>query len=423
MIKIQKNKRIYLDYASSTPIDKKVLRLMFSCEKNIFANATSIHGSGVVARKTIEEARNTIAKGINAHSDEIIFTGSSTESIAMVILGVVNNYLMNNKRMVSHIITSEIEHPAVLMNFKLLEERGDVEVTYVKVDERGIINPKDIRDSIKNNTVLVSVMYANNEIGTIQPIVEIAKAIRHFKKGKSAKIPTPGVGASFTPGVGIFPLFHTDATQAMNYLDISNVEKLGVDMLSFNSSKIYGPKGVGVLYKRRGIKLSPIYSGGEQEFGLRSGTENVSSIAGMSLSFEITNKIKNKEAERLTKLRDYTFDKLLKINNDKSLITINGDRHERLPNNINISIKGISSELLVIELDAKGLEVSAKSACGSNEDNDSYVIRALREASRESYHEEEGSLRITLGRDTKKSDIDILINSLKEILVKYKLWK
>src|SRR3989339_41061 len=415
--------KTYLDYASATPIDKRVLRLMSFYEKKLFANATSIHSGGVKSRTIIEEAREKIARGMNAHVYEIIFTGSSTESIAMVILGVVNNYQLNNKGHIPHIITSTIEHPAVIMNFKLLEERGRAEVTYIKVNENGIVNPKDIKEAIRSNTALISIMYANNEIGTIEPIQEIAKEIRHYRKGKGAPQGLASDSLEARPFPASYPLFHTDATQAINYLDISNVDKLGVDMLSFNGSKIYGPKGVGVLYKKRGIKLSPIYSGGEQEFGLRSGTENVSSIAGLSLAFEIANKMKVKEAERLTKLRDYTIGKLLKINNDNFKIVLNGNTKNRLPNNINISISNISSELLVIELDAKGIEVSAKSACKSGEDDESYVITEIRKAKGETYKGEEGSLRITLGRDTKKTDIDKFILTLSKILDKYKKWK
>lgn len=403
------NRKTYLDYASATPMDKRVLELIRKYDKSFFGNATSIHSGGLKARKIIEESREKIAKGMNAHPDEIIFTGSSTESIAMVIFGVVNNYLLKNKGQIPHIITSEIEHPAVLMNFKLLEERSKAEVTYIKVNEMGLINPRDVKGALKKNTILVSVMYVNNEIGVIEPIYEIAKVVRHFRKDLNHN--------------SIYPLFHTDATQAINYIDISNIEKLGVDMLSFNGSKIYGPKGVGVLFKKRHIELSPIYSGGLQEFGLRSGTENVSSIAGLALAFEITNKMKKKESERLTKLRDYAIEKLLEINNDENYIRVNGDLKERIPNNINISVKGLSSELLVIELDAKGLEVSSKSACKSGEDDDSYVVKALREASGERYYEEEGSLRITLGRDTNKSDVDKFIDALTKILAKYKKWK
>ena len=404
---------IYLDYASATPIDKRVLNLMSKYDKDFFANATSIHKGGVRARAIIEESREIIAKGINAHNDEIIFTGSSTESVAMVILGIVNNYQLNNKGIIPHIITSTIEHPAVLMNFKLLEKRGRAEVTYIKINDKGIIDPKEVRTAIRKNTILVSIMYANNEIGTIQPIQQIAKEIRHYRNQML------DVSRRRTTSDSIFPLFHTDATQAMNYLYTSNVEKLGVDLLSFNGGKIYGPKGVGVLYKKRGIKLSPIYSGGEQEFGLRSGTENVSSIAGLALAFQITNKIKDKEVARLTKIRDYAIDKLLNIKKLPFVVHLNGDKKERLPNNINISIEGISSELLVIELDAKGIEVSSKSACRSGEDDDSYVIKAIHEARGESVDREIGSLRITLGRNTNKSDIEKLISVLTKILEKY----
>ncbi len=445
---IGKNK-IYLDYASSSPVDKRVVKLMNHVNEVFYANATSLHNGGIESRRIIEESRNLIAKEINAHNDEIIFTGSSTESNAIAILGVVNYYelkMKNEKReyKIPHIITSEIEHPAVLMNCKFLEERGMASVTYVKVNENGIVNPKDIKEAIKENTILVSIMYANNEIGTVQPIKEIAKEIKHYRnqmldvsrrrttseevKPEAQLEVQPHVVPEVVPLVvpvssSIFPLFHTDATQAMNYLDTYNIEKLGVDMLSFNGSKIYGPKGLGILYKKRKVELSPIYSGGMQEFGLRSGTENTAAIAGLALSLEITNKMKTKEVERLTKLRDYTISKLLSINNKKFPIILNGDILRRLPNNINISINGISSELLVIELDAKDIEVSSRSACKSGDEDDSYVISALRKAKEEELNSEEGSLRITLGRQTKKNDIDKLTSTLSVILNKYSKWK
>ena len=317
---------------------------------------------------------------------------------------------MKPNSIVPHIITTQIEHPAVIENCRLLESRGEIEVTYLSVDKNGIVNLEELKDSLKENTILVSVMYANNEIGTIQPIQEIAKIIRHFRKGKEILSKNE------------YPFFHTDATQAMNYLFTKNVEKLGIDLMSFNGSKIYGPKGVGVLFKKRSIILSPIYDGGEQEFGLRSGTEDVSVIAGIALAFEITNKIKESESERLIKLRDYTIDKILQINEPPFSIRLNGGKDNRLPNNINISISGISSELLVVELDACGIEVSSKSACKSGDDNGSYVIKAIRKICRRG-NEEEGSLRITLGRQTKKTDLDTLTEKLNTILKKYKPWK
>ena len=251
-------------------------------------------------------------------------------------------------------------------------------------------------------------MYANNEIGTIQPIQEIAKEIRHFRKEKlspqgiaSGSLEAKPFPDNFPRGA-IFPIFHTDACQAMNYLETSNIEKLGVDLMSFNSSKIYGPKGIGILYKKRNINLEPIYSGGGQEFGLRSGTENVVSIIGIAKAFEIAEKMKNKERERLTKIRDYGIDKLLSLKNKTGYgIILNGDKEVRLPNNINISIPEISSELLVIELSAKGIYVSEKSACQSKDG-------------------EGHTLRISLGRFTVKPDMDYLVSSFEKILKKYK---
>ncbi len=404
----KQEKIIYLDYAAACPLDEKVKKIMSKTD-NLFANASAIHSSGVKIRKVIEDARTKIAKLIFAHSDEIIFTGSGTESIALAIIGTVRVY---ESKKIPHIITSTIEHPAVLENCKMLEKLGEVEVTYISPDARGIVDPKIIRDSLKENTILVSIMYANNEIGTIQPIQEIAKVIRHFKKNNKTE----------------FPLFHTDACQAMNYLYTENIEKLGVDLMSWNSSKIYGPKGIGALYKKRGVNLAPLYTGGGQESGLRSGTESPSLISGFASAFEVTCNIKNKEVKRLEKLRDYGIKKLLSLSKISGYeIILNGDSVNRLPNNINISISDISSELLVIELDAKGIEVSEKSACKSGESDKSYVISAIRQAAPHRQDlwgkTSDGSLRISLGRGTTKQDIDTLVTTLSKILLKYKKWK
>lgn len=406
MIKLSR-KNIYLDHASATPIDKKVGALVASTEKKFFANPSAIHRGGVEARAVIESARSKIARLISAHSDEIIFTGSGTESDALAIRGVVHSYKGDQ---LPNIITTGIEHPAVLELCKSLERNKKVSVTYLAPDENGLINPKDVREALNENTILVSVMYANNEIGTIQPIQEIAKAIRHFKKTKKDN--------------SSYPYFHTDACQAMNYLDVENIEKLGVDLMSWNSSKIYGPKGVGALYKKRGITLSSLFVGGGQESGLRSGTENTAGIAGSALALEQTTQIKEKESVRLIKLRDYGIEKLLALSGISGYeIILNGDKINRLPNNINISISGIASELLVIELDAKGIEVSAKSACKSDEPDESYVISSIRKARGEENNSTDGSLRISLGRQTSKSDMDALAKALKQILEKYKKWK
>lgn len=402
-----KRKTIYLDNAGATPIDKGVLKEMEKYS-DFYHNPSAIYKDGVSVRKVIDECRKRIAKEINAHSDEIIFTGSGTESDALAVLGVARAWRKENGGKIPHIITSRIEHPAILENCRLLEKNNEAEVTYIDVDKEGIIKTEELEESIKENTVLVSVMYANNEIGTIEPIEEVAKIIRRYRKENNT----------------IYPLFHTDAAQAMNYLFTSNIEKLGVDMLSFNSSKIYGPKGIGVLYKKRNINLFPLYEGGGQEFGLRSGTENVSLIVGVTKALNITNEIKEKEVERLTNIRDSGIEKLLELSKESGYkIILNGDKVNRLPNNINISIFGISSELLVVELSEKGIFVSEKSACKSEDENKSYVINAIRKICPKDQKETDGSLRISMGRNTKKGDIDQLVLALKDIFAKYKKWK
>ncbi len=399
-----KKKSIYLDYAGATPLDPSVARRMSSYKGGFFANPSAIYKDGVKVRGVIEESRSKIAQLINAHSDEIIFTSSGTESDALAVLGVVKEWNIKNKNIIPHIITIKIEHPAILLNCKFLEENKEAEVTYLSVDKEGIVDIEELKDSLKENTILVSIMYANNEIGSIEPIQEIAKVIRHFRKERK----------------NIFPLFHTDAAQAMNYLFTENIEKLGVDLMSFNSSKIYGPKGVGVLYKKRGVNITPLYQGGGQEFGLHSGTESLKLITGITEALVVTNKIKEKESERLIKIRDYGIEKLLSLSKNSGYkIILNGGREFRLPNNINISIAGISSELLVIELSSCGIFVSEKSACHSDSGNSSYVIKAIRKICKKG-EEEEGSLRISLGRQTTKGNMDTLVRNLGQILLKYK---
>ena len=426
-----KKENIYLDYASGAPIDKEVVKKMALYECDFFANPSAVHTDGLKVKNIIDEARNKIAKLINAHSDEIIFTGSGTESNALAIIGVVRNWNFKNKEKIPHIVTTKIEHPAVLENCRLLEKTGEAEVTYLSVDKGGVVNLEEFEDSLKENTILVSVMYANNEIGTIEPIEEIAKIIRRFKKTRQEK-QNPFFRSSDEGGRGarpfkndfVFPAFHTDASQAMNYLYTENIEKLGVDMMTFNSSKIYGPKGIGVLYKKRNVEIYPLYMGGGQEFGLHSVASNVVSIAGVAEALEIANRIKEKEIERLTVIRNYGIRKLLAISEELPYkIILNGDKEKRLPNNINISVSGISSELLVIELSSQGIFVSEKSACKSTDDNKSYVIEAIRKICQKDGKEDEGSLRISLGRDTTKGDIDALVKAFRKILEKYKEWK
>lgn len=398
-------KSVYLDNASATPVDKNVLKLMNKILVENFANAGAIHELGEKSKKILENSKEEVAKILNAHSDEIIFTSGATESNNFAILGVLEKHQDASSTEIPHIITTNIEHPSVLTTCKYLEESGKAEVTYIPVEMNGIVDPKKIKKSIKSNTVLVSVMYVNNEIGTIQPISEIAKEIRHYKKTQNNKT--------------ILPIFHTDATQAVNYLSI-NVEKLGVDLMSFNAGKIYGPKGVGVLFKKRNIKLSPIIHGGEQENGLRSGTENLAGIVGLVRSLEITEKMKDQERVRLANLRDYFIKKILKISHDLSVkIKINGDLVDRLPNNVNISIGKIPSDLILIEFSARGVYISEKSACKSGDKEQSHVIKAINNPK---ICKKESSLRFSLGRYTEKKDLDYTLKQFSIILKKLKKW-
>ena len=458
---MQKSKEIYLDNAAATPIDLSVLSVMQKVLKENFANPGSIHVMGVKTMKILEQNRVEVAEILGAHNDEIIFTSGATESNNLAILGVVRKFLkishpcalprvrvgtlgdskFQETFALPHIVTTNIEHPSVLETCKYLEETKQAEVTYVSVEANGIVDPKKIRQAIKSNTILVSVMYANNEIGTIQPIMEIAKEIRHYRKLRKDSPSASAEGLSFriTP---LFPVFHSDATQAVNYLPIK-VEKLGIDLMSFNSGKIYGPKGVGVLYIKRKTPISKIVFGGNQEFGFRPGTENVPLVAGLTKALKITEKIKEKEIKRLTKLRDYFIQELIDLKNQNSKFSrvlgldpdqlenfsfnflLNGDLKNRLPNNVNITIPKIPSDLLVLEFSARGIYISEKSACKSGEKAGSYVIQALHQKSGKPSickKIDGGSLRFSLGRQTTKADIDYVLKSLYEILEKLKKW-
>ncbi|MEK7569653.1 MAG: cysteine desulfurase family protein [Patescibacteria group bacterium] len=360
---MRKSKEIYLDYASGTE-----------------PNPSAIHELGVGEKKKLEVARECIARVFRARASEIIFTSGGTESNNLAILGMPRG----------HVVTTNIEHASVL---EAAKQRG--KVTFVPVEKNGIVDPRKIRDALRGDTVLVSVMYANNEIGTIQPIREIAKEIRHWNKNHSKKI-----------------YFHTDAVQAVNYLPI-NVEKLGVDLMSLNAAKIYGPKGVGALYVRQGTPLHPIMFGGNQEGKLRPGTENVAGAEALAEALEETERIKEREIKRLTKLRDYFLHQLARFD-----FVVNGDLEARLPNNVNVSVTKIPSDLLVIELSARGIMVSGKSACKSGDEKASHVLRAIRGRVAES----EGSLRFSLGRGTTKKDIERTVQVLAQIFAKLEKW-
>jgi cysteine desulfurase len=396
----KKAKRIYLDNAGATKVSEKAKRALMD-SLDLFGNPSAIHQEGDRASHALQKARNSIATTINAHSYEVTFVGTGTESCNLAILGTVmgsQQSIDNRRQTIPHIITSAIEHPSVLEPIRALEKWGKARVTYLPVYSNGIVKVKDLREALTEDTILVSVMYANNEIGTIQPVKELGRAIDEWKREKER---------TFTS----YPYFHVDACQAGNYLNL-DVLRLKCHFMSLNSSKVYGPKGVAVLYRREGIKVGASVHGGGQERGLRSGTEAIALAASFAEALKESQELKVQEGERLETLRDLFFEK---INKEISDVTIYGDRKERLPNNINIRVPGIPSDEMILRLDAKGFAVSHKSACASQETDGSYVVQALGASVAESLE----NVRITLGRDTSKSDLESLVIAIKEIKTKF----
>jgi len=387
LVKKNFNRRIYLDHASTTPVLPEVVRAMSRFWKNTFQNPSALYSEGVSAKKNLERARADVANVLHARPDEIIFTASGTESDNMAIFGIVRASKIKNP----HIIVSAIEHPAILEVADEIKKQGG-RVTIIPVDKNGLVEPQNVVDAITKNTILVSIMYANNEIGTVEPVREIAKVIRHARKKFKHN----------------FPYFHTDASQAGNYLSL-NVLELGVDMMTLDGSKIYGPKGIGMLFLKRRINLSPIIFGGGQESGKRSGTENLALIVGFANALVVVQKDREKESKRLCLLRDYFIKNILKKVKNASL---NGHQSLRLPNNVNFCVPGISGEFAVIKLDYKGILCSSSSSCRTlSENNSSYVIQALGKKKCD-----ESSLRFTLGRSTTKKDIDTALRAVEEII-------
>jgi cysteine desulfurase len=396
-------KVIYMDNASTTPVRKEVVLAMKPYWNEEFGNPSSITKIGVKARQAVEKSRKIVADCLKARPQEIIFTSGGTESNNLAIFGVVNNLEKSGIKISDmHFITTNIEHSSITECFKELERRGAC-VDYLPVKENGIVDLKDLRKAIKKNTVLVSVGYANNEIGTIQPIREIVKEIRHARKNNHSPKKANDIGE--------YPLFHTDASQAGLYLDL-NINQLGVDLMTLDAQKMSGPKGVGILFIKAGVSLSPVIFGGGQEKGLRSGTENVPLIVGQAKAFEIARKNFDKNAKKIKIIRDYFWREIAK---EIPEAVLNGDLENRLPNNLNISIPGIDSEFTVLCLDEAGIVSSTKSACGYAED-ESFVIRALGRGEVLA----KSTLRFSLGEDIIKKDIDFVVSKLKNIIQKQK---
>ena len=371
---------IYLDNSATTPIKSEVLQEMMPYLTTEYGNASSLYSVGRSAKRAIEKARNRVAELLNCNHNEIYFTGGGSESDNIALKG----FVYANKEKGNHIITSKIEHPAILETCKTLERQG-FEVSYINVNENGIIDVEELRKSIKTNTILISVMTANNEVGTVQPIEEIAK-IAHDNN----------------------IIFHTDAVQAIGNVQI-DVEKMRIDMLSLSSHKINGPKGVGALYIKNGIEVEKFINGGHQEKDRRAGTENVAGIVGIGKAAEIAKKNMETHIRNLSKIRDYYIKKVQK---EIPNIRINGSMENRLPGNANISFKGINASELIFKLDERGICVSSGSACSSGNTNPSHVLTAMNVP--EVYLN--SAIRTTFGDNNTFEQVDYVVKILKRII-------
>lgn len=374
---------IYVDYAATTPLAKEVLEKMMPYLTEEYGNPGSFNAKGMRARDALDQARNTVASILQCKPSEIIFIGSGTESVNLALQGVAHTLKGKGK----HIITSPLEHHAVLETCSYLKKHEGYAITYVPVDQYGMVHPKDVEAAITKETVLISVMYANNEIGTVNPVKEIASIAKKH-------------------GV----LFHTDACQAGAYLNL-NVQELGVDLLSLNGSKFYGPKGTGCLYKKTGVPLHPLIHGGGQEHGFRSGTENVAGIVGFAAALELAQQRKEKEVARLITLRDMLIKGILTTIPNTIL---NGHPTHRLPNNVNITFQNIEGQALLIVLNEHGIAASAGSACTSKTWAPSHVIKGLGKSETDAH----STIRFTLGHETREKDIFSILKILRESVQK-----
>jgi cysteine desulfurase len=373
---------IYLDHSATSPVDPEVFEAIKPYFTDSFGNASTLYSLGRDGRRAMESAREEVASIIGAETKEIIFTSGGTESDNIAIKGIA--YKLKNKG--NHIITSDIEHPAVDETCKYLEKNGFT-VTYLPVYEDGIVKLSDLEEAITDKTILITIMHANNEIGTIQPIKEIGAVAK--EKGI---------------------IFHTDAVQTVGKIPV-DVNELNVDLLSLSSHKLYGPKGVGALYVRKGVRLEPIMHGGGHERGIRPGTENVPGVVGLGKACKIAKENLESDAQLLTRLRDRLIDTVLKQNEDSYL---NGHRTKRLPNNANFRFTGIEGESLILHLDSKGIAASTGSACSSTKLEASHVLMAIGLKEVEAH----GSLRISLGHENTEEDIDYTIIAIKEVVEK-----
>jgi len=375
-------RRIYLDHAATTPTHPEVVKAMLPFFTDAFGNPSSIHSYGQEAKGAVEEARTKVAELIGARSEEIVFTSGGTEADNYALKGVA----YANEHKGNHIITTSIEHNAVMEVCKFLERR-EFGITYLPVDKYGLVDPDDARKAITDKTILISVMHANNEVGTIEPVEEIGRIARE---------------------AGVY--FHTDAVQTVGHIPV-NVAELKVDLLSISAHKLYGPKGAGALYIRKGTRLVSFMHGGAQEKRRRAGTENVPAVVGLGKAVELAGQEIGKEAERLAYLRD----KLIKGLGEKiDHIRLNGHPRKRLPNNVNVSVDFVEGESLLLNLDLEGICASTGSACSSASLEPSHVLLALGLPAEQAH----GSLRFTLGRENTEADVERVLGVLPGIVAR-----
>jgi len=373
-------RRVYLDNNATTPTHPEVVKAMLPYYEEIFGNASSIHQFGQEARKAIDESREKISDFIGAKPEEIVFTSGGTESDNFAIKGVA--YV--NEKKGKHIITSSIEHHAVLNTCKYLEKQG-FKITYLPVDKYGLVSPSDVEKAITKETILITIMHANNEVGTIEPIAEIGKI------AKEKEI-----------------YFHTDAVQSVGKIPV-NVDKLNVDLLSLSAHKIYGPKGIGALYIRKGTKIQSLIHGGHHEKNRRAGTENVPGIVGLSKAIEIAKTSMDKETIYLTNLRNKLYNG---IREKIDYVYLNGHPEKKLPNTLNMSFEFVEGESIILNLDMKGVAVSSGSACTSGSLEPSHVLKAMGVEPAVA----QGSIRFSFGKDNTEQDIDYVLEILPEII-------
>lgn len=384
--------KIYLDHAATTELDPQVARAMQPFQGDDFANPSSVYAAARATRLAVEHARAEIADILGAKATEIIFTSGGTEGDNLAVQGVLRAAGSG-----AHWVTTAIEHDAVLSQTGPLESQG-YPCTVVGVSESGIVSPEAIADAVTDNTVLVSVMLANNEIGTIQPVADIAKIIGQIRQDRAKR------------GINRPIYLHTDACQAAGYLSL-HVARLGVDLMTINGSKIYGPKGVGALYLRHGVELEPLMYGGGQERGRRSGTENVAGIVGLAVALGLAAEMREAESHRLVALRDSLLAGIRQALPDAEL---NGDAKRRLPNNVNVIIPGAEGEALVLYLDNAGIMASTGSACSSGSLDPSHVLVGIGR----SREEAQQSLRLTLGRSTDEAAVQRVLEVLPGIVAR-----